>query len=132
VHASKPNLMLSYNLSPSFNWDAAKMDDSAIQQFQHKLGKLGICYHFITLAGFHLNGLLTTELAKAYGGPKGVLAYVQMIQREERRLGTSTLTHQKWSGAEMMDNLMSVATAGGASTASLKGATEAQFGNSKL
>mmetsp|Transcript_402 Transcript_402/g.693 ORF Transcript_402/g.693 Transcript_402/m.693 type:complete len:520 (+) Transcript_402:153-1712(+) len=126
-HAVKPNLMLAYNLSPSFNWDAAGMNDAAIQQFQHELGKLGICYHFITLAGFHSDALIIDQLAKAYAGPKGVLAYVQMIQREERRLNVSTLTHQKWSGAEICDNMMSVATAGGASTASLKGATEAQF-----
>jgi len=126
-HAARPNLMLAYNLSPSFNWDAAKMDDAAIQRFQHDLAKLGINYHFITLAGFHSNALIIDQLAKAYGGEKGVLAYVQMIQREERRLGVSTLTHQKWSGAEYCDNMMSIATAGGASTASLKGATEAQF-----
>mmetsp|Transcript_1499 Transcript_1499/g.4669 ORF Transcript_1499/g.4669 Transcript_1499/m.4669 type:complete len:521 (-) Transcript_1499:76-1638(-) len=130
-HAEKPNLMLSYNLSPSFNWDAAGMKDNDIQAFQAALGRLGICYHFITLAGFHSNALIIDQLAKAYAGPKGVLAYVQMVQREERRLNVSTLTHQKWSGAELCDNMMLTATGGGASTASLKGATEAQF-QSKL
>jgi len=127
VHALKPHQMLAYNLSPSFNWDAAGMDDNAIQQFQHRLGELGFAWHFITLCGFHTNALAIDAVAKAYAGPKGVLAYVQMVQREERRLGVETLTHQKWSGAEMCDNWLAVATGGGASTASLHGATEGQF-----
>lgn len=132
VHAARPHQMLAYNLSPSFNWDAAGMDDAAIQAFQGKLGKLGFTWHFITLCGFHTNALAIDAIAKAYAGPKGVLAYVQMIQREERRLGVETLTHQKWSGAELCDNMLSVATGGGASTGATHGATEAQFAASKL
>jgi isocitrate lyase len=27
VHAKNPHVFLSYNLSPSFNWDAQKMSD---------------------------------------------------------------------------------------------------------
>ena len=103
------------------------MNDAAIQAFQGKLGKLGFTWHFITLCGFHTNALAIDAIAKAYAGPKGVLAYVQMIQREERRLGVETLTHQKWSGAELCDNMMNVATAGGSSTGATHGATEAQF-----
>jgi len=137
VHAVVPHQMLAYNLSPSFNWSAVKgMDDPAIARFQKELGKRGFTWHFITLAGFHTNALAIDQFAKAYAGPNGVLSYVQMIQREEKRLGVETLTHQKWSGAEMMDNCMMIATGGGISTASLKGATEDQFkhggGHSKL
>merc|ERR1712232_520439 len=131
VHAVRPHQMLSYNLSPSFNWDAAGMDDAAVARFQSDIGKLGFTFHFITLAGFHSDALIIDQFAKAYAGPEGVLSYVKMIQREERRLGVETLTHQKWSGAELCDNMLSTATGGGASTASLKGATEAQF-SSKL
>lgn len=137
VHAVVPHQMLAYNLSPSFNWSAVKgMDDPAIARFQKELGKRGFAWHFITLAGFHANALAIDQFAKAYAGPDGVLSYVQMVQREEKRLGVETLTHQKWSGAEMMDNCMMIATGGGISTASLKGATEDQFkhggGHSKL
>jgi isocitrate lyase len=133
VHAVVPHQMLSYNLSPSFNWSAVKgMDDDAIRRFQKELGKRGFAWHFITLAGFHANSLAIDQFAKAYAGPDGVFSYVSMIQREEKRLGIETLTHQKWSGAEMMDNAMMIATGGGASTASLKGATEDQFKHSKL
>jgi len=127
VHAARPHQMLAYNLSPSFNWDAAGMDDDAINLFQTRIGELGFTWHFITLCGFHANALMIDQIAKAYAGPKGVLAYVQMIQREERRLGVETLTHQKWSGAELCDNMMGVATGGKASTAALKGSTEDQF-----
>jgi len=133
VHAVAPHQMLAYNLSPSFNWSAVQgMDDNAIRQFQKELGKRGFAWHFITLAGFHTNALAINEFAKAYAGPDGVFSYVRMIQREEKRLGVETLTHQKWSGAEMMDNAMMIATGGGISTASLKGATEDQFKHSKL
>jgi len=133
VHAVVPHQMLAYNLSPSFNWSAVKgMDDNAIRQFQKELGKRGFTWHFITLAGFHSNALMIDQFAKAYAGPDGVLSYVTMIQREEKRLQVETLTHQKWSGAEMMDNAMMIATGGGASTASLKGATEDQFKHSKM
>merc|ERR1712159_213125 len=34
VHSVKPHQMLAYNLSPSFNWDAAGMNDNDIQSFQ--------------------------------------------------------------------------------------------------
>ncbi len=49
--AACPDVMLAYNLSPSFNWDAAGMSDSEIQSFIHELGKLGFVWQFITLAG---------------------------------------------------------------------------------
>ena len=127
VHAVVPHLMLAYNLSPSFNWSVAGMDDDGIRRFQTELGKRGFTWHFITLAGFHANALIIDQFAKAYAGPDGVLSYVRMVQREEKRLNVETLTHQKWSGAEMLDNAMMIATGGGSSTASLKGATEAQF-----
>lgn len=133
VHKAYPDLMLAYNLSPSFNWDAAGMNDADIQAFQSKLGKMGIPYHFCTLFGFHTNALAIDRTAKAYASEKGILAYVQMVQREEARLGVETLTHQKWSGAQYMDSMMNTATGGLSSTTSLQsGATEAQFGKSKL
>ena len=137
VHAVVPHLMLAYNLSPSFNWSAAGMNDDGIRNFQKELGKRGFAWHFITLAGFHSNALIIDQFAKAYASNDGVFSYVRMIQREEARLGVETLTHQKWSGAELMDNFMMTATGGNISTASLKGATESQFaqgagGHSKL
>ena len=51
-----------------------------------------------------------------------------MIQREERRTGVPLLKHQAWSGAELMDQQMSIATGGGNSTSAMgAGVTEDQF-----
>lgn len=132
VHAAYPNQMLAYNLSPSFNWDAAGMTDEDIANFQQNIGQLGFVWQFITLAGFHSNGLGITNFIREYAS-KGVVRYVQMIQRKEREGKVSTLTHQKWSGAQLADRQIAVVTSGGASTASLgAGATEVQFNKSKL
>lgn len=51
VKAVVPEAMLSYNLSPSFNWDASGMSDQQMQSFISDIGKLGFCWQFITLAG---------------------------------------------------------------------------------
>merc|ERR1712176_470272 len=51
VRAAVPHQMLTYNLSPSFNWD---------------LAKLGYCWQFITLAGFHSNALGIDLFARSY------------------------------------------------------------------
>ncbi|GBG25117.1 Isocitrate lyase [Hondaea fermentalgiana] len=131
VHAVVPHQICAYNLSPSFNWSIAGSDND-IRNFQKELGKLGITWHFVTLFGFHTNALAIDQAAKAYAGPDGMLAYVQMVQNQERVHGVETLTHQKWSGAELMDDVLQAATGGGASTSALHGATEDQFKQSKL
>mmetsp|Transcript_6973 Transcript_6973/g.13782 ORF Transcript_6973/g.13782 Transcript_6973/m.13782 type:complete len:602 (+) Transcript_6973:81-1886(+) len=129
VRQAYPNQMLAYNLSPSFNWDGAGMTDQQIANFCDDLGRLGYTWQFITLAGFHSNGLIVTNLARAYG-QNGMLAYVENIQREERKNKVELLTHQKWSGAELMDNMINVASGGVSSTAAMGvGVTEAQFGH---
>lgn len=132
IHSMFPHQMLSYNLSPSFNWDAAGMTDEDISTFQTQIGQLGYTWQFITLAGFHCNGLGITRFAREYA-KKGIIAYVQMVQREERDEQVSTLTHQVWSGAKLADRHVSIITNGGTSTASLgAGDTEVQFTKSKL
>ncbi|KAJ3257429.1 Isocitrate lyase [Boothiomyces macroporosus] len=127
VKAVAPEIMLAYNLSPSFNWDASGMSDAQMSSFIADLGKLGFTWQFITLAGFHSNSLITDLFARDYA-KRGMLAYVAGIQRQERVNGVETLTHQKWSGAEYYDNLIKTVQGGVASTAALgKGVTEAQF-----
>lgn len=122
-----PHQMLAYNLSPSFNWDASGMTDSQLATFNDDLGRLGYVWQFITLAGFHSNGLIITQLARSYGD-KGMLAYVQEIQRKERDAEVELLTHQKWSGAELVDQMVNTASGGLSSTAAMgEGVTEAQF-----
>jgi len=127
VHETFPGKMLAYNLSPSFNWDAAGMSDAQIEAFTNELGKRGFVWQFITLAGFHSNGLVTHNFVQEYA-KRGMGAYNEMIQREERRTGVPLLKHQVWSGAELLDQQMALASGGASSTASMgSGVTEAQF-----
>ncbi|KAI9098295.1 isocitrate lyase [Phlyctochytrium arcticum] len=128
VHRVHPETMLAYNLSPSFNWDAAGMTDKEISSFIGDIAKLGFVWQFITLAGFHSDALITDLFARDYA-KRGMLAYVEGIQRQERLNGVETLAHQKWSGAEYYDNLIKSVQGGVASTAAMgKGVTESQFG----
>ncbi|KAL3788382.1 hypothetical protein HJC23_009188 [Cyclotella cryptica] len=122
-----PNQMLAYNLSPSFNWDASGMSDEELARFNDDLGKLGYTWQFITLAGFHSNGLVVTKLARSFGN-EGMLAYVRDIQRQEKIEEVELLKHQKWSGAELVDRMVNVASGGQSSTAAMgAGVTEEQF-----
>jgi len=41
--------MLAYNLSPSFNWDAAGLNEQTMKSYVFDLGKLGFCWQFITV-----------------------------------------------------------------------------------
>jgi len=126
VHAVWPKQFLAYNLSPSFNWDAAGMSDDKIESFTNDLGQLGYVWQFITLAGFHTNGLGIHNFTNGFA-ERGMGAYNNMVQREERKTGCALLTHQKWSGAELVDLQMNTA-AGGLSTSSMgDGVTEDQF-----
>jgi len=127
VLSAVPGKMLAYNLSPSFNWDAAGMNDNEIREFIDRLAALGFVWQFITLAGFHGNALVIDTFAKAYSQDK-MLAYVRDIQRKEREFSVSTLTHQKWSGAELVDGFLGVVTGGKSSTLAMgHGVTEKQF-----
>merc|ERR1719262_1585033 len=128
VRAAVPHQMLSYNLSPSFNWDSSGMTDDQMESFVWDLAKLGFCWQFITLAGFHCDALSIDNFAKAYA-TKGAAAYVQLIQREERKNQVETLTHQKWSGADLVDQMGNIVSGGLSSTGIMSaGVTETQFG----
>jgi len=128
LHAEFPHQMMAYNNSPSFNWDAAGMTDQQMETFIFDLAKMGFCWQFITLAGFHVDALVTSTFARKYK-VEGMKAYVEMVQRQERRHGVKTLTHQKWSGAEYIDRLSKTINGNMCSTDIMSaGVTEAQFG----
>eukprot|EP00438_Fugacium_kawagutii_P032399 Skav234902 [mRNA] locus=scaffold840:734585:740526:+ [translate_table: standard] len=148
VRAAVPHQMLAYNLSPSFNWDSALvkpllgsgagMTDAQMESFIWDLAawqkgaglcrgwaKLGFCWQFITLAGFHCDALSIDRFAKdGEYSTRGAYAYVSMIQREERKHKVETLTHQKWilgrngswSGSEILDEMGNVVSGGLSST----------------
>jgi len=128
VKAAVPHQMLAYNLSPSFNWDTSGMTDAQMESFVWDLGKMGFVWQFITLAGFHCDALSIDLFAREYA-KRGAAAYVQLIQREERKNNVETLTHQKWSGSEIVDEAGNIITGGQSSTGIMSaGVTETQFG----
>ncbi|XWS64095.1 hypothetical protein CRYUN_Cryun06bG0157600 [Craigia yunnanensis] len=111
VKSMHPEIMLAYNLPPSFNWDATGMTDEQMRDFIPRIAKLGFSWQFITLAGFHADALVTDTFARDFAR-KGMLAYVEKIQREERNNGVDTLAHQKWSGANFYDRYLKTVQGG--------------------
>merc|ERR1719517_179888 len=128
VRSAVPHQMLAYNLSPTFNWDTAGMTDAQMESFIWDLAKLGFCWQFITLAGFHCDALGIDLFSREYA-TRGAAAYVQLIQRKEREHGVETLTHQKWSGSELVDEAGTIISGGMSSTGIMSaGVTVTQFG----
>lgn len=78
----------------------------------------------ISLAGFHSNATVTTELSRGFKD-EGMLAYVKLIQKREKEMGVDVLTHQKWSGAPYMDGIVGSILSGSSSNKSMgEGNTE--------
>ncbi|GFF27808.1 isocitrate lyase [Aspergillus udagawae] len=126
VHAVWPEQKLAYNLSPSFNWKKA-MPREEQETYIKRLGALGYAWQFITLAGLHTTALISDQFARAYA-KQGMRAYGELVQEPEMEQGVDVVTHQKWSGANYVDNLLKMVTGGVSSTAAMgKGVTEDQF-----
>lgn len=127
---------MAYNLSPSFNWSAA-MSASEQETYIARLAKLGYCWQFITLAGLHSSALISDQFSAAFA-QRGMRAYAELVQDPEVERGCDVVTHQKWSGANYVDNLLKMVTGGVSSTSAMgEGVTEVQFrkrgrGESKL
>ena len=76
---------------------------------------------------FHVDSLAISRFARSYSAGH-MLAYVDGVQRPEAAEAVATLTHQKWSGAELADAEVHAVTGGAASTAAMgHGNTEQQF-----
>lgn len=84
--------MLSYNLSPSFNWDAYKMSDDDLENFIPNLASMGYVWQFITLAGFHMDALISEVFTRNFS-KTGMRGFVEHIQRKERSEKVDQLTH---------------------------------------
>ncbi|KAK0652302.1 isocitrate lyase [Cercophora newfieldiana] len=126
VHAVWPEQKLAYNLSPSFNWKTA-MPRAEQETYIRRLAKLGYCWQFITLAGLHTTALISDRFARAYS-QVGMRAYGELVQEPEMELGVDVVKHQKWSGANYVDELQKMVTGGVSSTSAMgKGVTEDQF-----
>ncbi|KAF8865143.1 isocitrate lyase-like protein [Acephala macrosclerotiorum] len=126
VHAVWPEQKLAYNLSPSFNWKSA-MPRNEQETYIQRLSKLGYCWQFITLAGLHTTALISDQFAKAYS-KNGMRAYGELVQEPEMEGGVDVVKHQKWSGANYVDELLKMVQGGVSSTSAMgKGVTEDQF-----
>ena len=126
IREDHPDKMLAYNCSPSFNWER-KLDAHTIAKFQRELAAMGYKFQFITLAGWHLINLHTFELAHAYA-TEGMPAYVELQRREFAREadGYTATKHQREAGTGYFDQILTTITGGEASTAALRGSTEAE------
>ena len=82
-----------------------KEADEKIRTFQADAAKeAGIFHHLITLPTYHTAALSTDNLAKEYFGDKGMLGYVENVQRKEIREGIATVKHQNMAGSDMGDD----------------------------
>jgi isocitrate lyase len=123
----QPDKMLVYNLSPSFNWSAQGFTDEKLKSFIWDMAKEGFVLQLVSLAGLHSAGLIAHQLATAYK-TDGMLAYTNLIQKVEKESGADMLKHQKWSGAELVDDLLSIVQAGNSGSKAMGGdSTENQF-----
>jgi len=124
VHASFPDKLLAYNLSPSFNW-SAKLDKSAIAEFQIKLASYGYKFQFVTLAGFHSLNFGMYELAREFK-TRGMTAYSQFqdAEFEAEKIGYTAVKHQSFVGTGYFDALAEAINGEDFSTSALKGSTE--------
>ncbi|EDP44835.1 hypothetical protein MGL_0642 [Malassezia globosa CBS 7966] len=127
IHQDFPGKWLVYNLSPSFNWSAHGFSDNDLRNFISDLAHAGFVLQLISLAGIHSTAVSTYELSRAFE-KDGMLAYVDLVQRKERELGSDMLTHQRWSGAQYMDRVLQTVSSGTCSTSSMgEGSTEHSF-----
>jgi isocitrate lyase len=79
--------------------------DNKIQSFQADAAReAGIFHHLITLPTYHTAALSTDNLAKEYFGDKGMLGYVEGVQRKEIRQGIACVKHQNMAGSDMGDD----------------------------
>ena len=123
----KDKVFLALNTSPSFNWGASGLSVGDLKEYHKTLGELGYSWSFITLAGYHLNGLAAAEFSKNYK-ENSMFAYVNDIQDRQRDLGLDIMKHQTFSGAELVDAELT-AILGDDYTTGIQGAnsTENQF-----
>jgi len=85
--------------------ELAQTADDRIRTFQADAAReAGIFHHLITLPTYHTAALSTDNLAKEYFGDKGMLGYVEGVQRKEIRQGIACVKHQNMAGSDIGDD----------------------------
>ena len=126
IRKEYPEQLLSYNCSPSFNWEK-HLDKATIAKFQRELGAMGYKYQFITLAGFHSLNHGMFELARDYAS-RGMTAYSELQQSEfaSESNGYTATKHQREVGTGYFDLVSNAVSSGMSSTTALAGSTESE------
>ncbi len=84
--------------------ELASVADQKIQDFQRDAAQhAGIFHHLITLPTYHTAALSTDTLASGYFGERGMLAYVEDVQRREIRSQLACVKHQDMAGSSIGD-----------------------------
>ena len=125
IHAEFPDMMLAYNLSPSFNWDSTGMSDDEIRRFPEELGRLGFVFNFITYGGHQIDGVAAEEFATALK-EDGMLALAR-LQRKIRLVESPYRTPQTLVGGPRADAALAASSGRTATTKAMgKGSTQHQ------
>ncbi len=126
VHEVFPHLMLAYNLSPSWNWDAWGFTDDQIRCFANELGRMGYVFNFITYGGHQTEALMNGRLARALQ-EEGVLGFVRLVQRALRLANDPAQYPQTFVGGDWADRFRRAARGPSLTTTSMGGkSTETQ------
>ncbi len=125
IHADFPDMMLAYNLSPSFNWDSTGMSDDEMRRFPEELGAMGFVFNFITYGGHQIDGIAAEEFAAALK-QDGMLALAR-LQRKIRLVESPYRTPQTLVGGPRADAALAASSGRTATTKAMgKGSTQHQ------
>ncbi len=125
IHAEFPEMMMAYNLSPSFNWDSTGMGDDEMRRFPEELGKMGFVFNFITYGGHQVDGVAGEEFATALK-QDGMLALAR-LQRKIRLVESPYKTPQTLVGGPRADAALLASSGRTATTKAMgKGSTQHQ------
>lgn len=125
IHAEFPDMMLAYNLSPSFNWDSTGMSDDEMRRFPQELGAMGFVFNFITYGGHQIDGVAAEEFATALT-QDGMLALAR-LQRKIRLVESPYRTPQTLVGGPRGDAALAASSGRTATTKAMgKGSTQHQ------
>ncbi len=125
IHAVYPDMMLAYNLSPSFNWDTTGMTDDEMRAFPEEIGKMGFVFNFMTYGGHQIDGVAAEEFATALR-QDGMLALAR-LQRKMRLIESPYRTPQTLVGGPRSDAALAASSGRTATTKAMgKGSTQTQ------
>jgi isocitrate lyase len=125
IHSVYPDMMLAYNLSPSFNWDTTGMSDDEMRAFPAEIGKMGFVFNFMTYGGHQIDGVAAEEFAGALK-QDGMLSLAR-LQRKMRLVESPYRTPQTLVGGPRSDAALAASSGRTATTKSMgKGSTQHQ------